>query len=57
MTDAEIKAAADRAIAYLLTPDGQQELRESNARCEAACEALRKAAKVPWELLHVPFDI
>jgi hypothetical protein len=47
MTEDEIKAAVDKAIAYLLTPEGRQALRESNARCEAACEALRKAAQVP----------
>ena len=30
MTEAEIKAAAHKVIAYLLTPEGQQALRESN---------------------------
>jgi hypothetical protein len=56
-TPKEIREMADRAIAYLLSPEGQEKLRKSAEESRRLAEAFRKARDIPWEKLHEPFTI
>jgi hypothetical protein len=56
-SETEIKAMAEKAVAYLKTPEGRAELIARQKACHEVCEALRRAAKPDWKTLHEPFDI
>lgn len=57
VNDAEIKTMVEKALAYLLTPEGRAELIARQKICDEACKLLHQAAKVSWQELHEPFDI
>jgi hypothetical protein len=51
------RVMAKRVITWLQSPEGQEELRKSNERCEEIVKMFRKARDISWERLHAPFTI
>jgi hypothetical protein len=52
----QIEAWSAAVLARLRSPEGLAELKAARERTEAALEALDKATRVPYELLHQPMD-
>lgn len=53
----QAKAYAAKALAYLHSPQGRQELQESQQRAKEQADKIRKMLCVSYEEMHRPFTI
>jgi len=57
MTDAEIEVLAQKAVKYVLSPEGRASLLKALRNAREDIRALQEARKVDWHKLHEPVDI
>lgn len=53
----DIKAMAEKALAYLLSPEGKAEMQRRKKDTDELVEMFRKARDISWERLHARFTI
>jgi hypothetical protein len=56
-TPEQIRAMAEKCIAYLQSHEGRMQLRQSKEECRRIHELFARARDISWERLHAPFTI